>query len=39
MEEYLPEMIHIGSSKKQEILTIQAENVLLRPGTPYFTRS
>ena len=34
MEEYLPEMIHIGSWKKQENLTILAENVLPRPVSP-----
>ena len=34
MEVYLPQMIHIGSRKKQENLTIPAENVPPRPGTP-----
>ena len=33
MEEYLPQMIHIGSRKKQENLTIPTENVLPRPST------
>ena len=34
MEEYLPQMIHSGSRKKQENLTIPAENVLPRPAPP-----
>ena len=34
MEVYLPQMIHIGSRKKQENLTIPAENVPPKPGTP-----
>ena len=40
MEEYLPQIIHSGSRKKQENLTIPTEHVLPRPGTPtqdYFT--
>ena len=36
MEEYLPQMIHIGSRKKQESLTILAENVLPRPAPPLY---
>ena len=34
MEEYLPQSIHSGSRKKPDNLTIPAENVLPRPGTP-----
>ena len=34
MEEYSPQMIHSGSRKKQENLTMPAEKVLPRPGAP-----
>ena len=36
MGEYLPQMIHIGSRKKKENLTILAENVLPRQAPPFY---
>ena len=36
MEEYLPQMLHSGSRKKQENLTIPAKNVLPRPAPPLY---
>ena len=38
MEEYLVQMIHIGNRKEQEKVTIPAENVLPRFGTPTLQR-